>query len=154
MSSEGRPVTPTGLHDQVRAASVAAGAATHLAESRHAELRRLSEQARCRREQLQEARIRLRAQLALRRSLINTPDRRAAAAILEAAVQVVGVTLPELWMDYFALGGDASVSRLAGIIAGEVAVSRGDHDRLAVVLNERLEQAGWGRPLSFWDGSR
>jgi hypothetical protein len=62
--------------------------------------------------------------------------------------------LQELWLEYFALGGNATMTRLGEMLAGQVPLCRADHDRMAVVLNERLDQAGWGRLLAYWDGSR
>lgn len=124
------------------------------ARRRHEELIEVSAQARRRRQQVQRDRERIRAQMALRRSFVVTADRRAAAAILEAAFRVTGLALEELWLDYFALGGDVAPSRLEEMMAGEAVLSRADHDRLAVALNERLAHAGWGRPLAYWDGSR
>lgn len=154
MTSAGSSVRAIELRDQIEARRLETQAAIDRAQRRHAELRQLSDQARQRRRQLLADRERVRAQLALRRSLLVTPDRRAAAAILEAAFQVTGMHLRELWLEYFALGGDATVSRLAEMLAGEAILGRGDHDRLSVVLNERLAQSGWGRLLAYWDGSR
>lgn len=123
------------------------------ATRRKAELIALSSQSRRRREQLRQDRERLRVQIDLRRTLLNSADKRAAAAILEAAVGVAGMSVRELWLEYFALGGDASIGHLAKMLTGEAPLHRGDHDRLAVALNERLAQNGWGRPLAYWDGS-
>ena len=154
MTPAGLPVPEAPLRNEFRARRVATDAAILRASRRHAELRVLAEQARVRSEQLRGERERLRAQMAIRRSLLNTPDRRAAAAILEAAVEVTGMHVGEVWLEYFALGGDADVARLGRMLAGDLALTRGDHDRLTVVLNERLAQTGWGRPLAYWDGSR
>ncbi len=79
---------------------------------------------------------------------------RAAAAIREAAVRVCGISLEELWLDYFALGGDATPSQVREFLAGSAPLEQADHDRLVVVLNERLAASGQGRPLAFWVGSR
>lgn len=136
------------------ARALEAQAAMQEAQRRNEELRRVSAETRRRREQLWNDRAQIRAQLALRRSLINTPDRRAAGAILDAAVSVAGMSLHELWLEYFALGGDATSTQIQEMLAGRVLLTRTDHDRLAVVLNERLSREGWGRPLAYWDGSR
>jgi hypothetical protein len=92
--------------------------------------------------------------MALRRLLVSRNGGRAAAAILQAGVQVAELSPEELWLDYFALGGDATLSEVNAMVAGETPLSRLDHDRLAVVINERLQQVGFGRPLAYWDGSR
>jgi hypothetical protein len=107
-----------------------------------------------RRAQLRAERARLRTEMALRRLLISSSSQRAAAAILEAAVEVAGFGAEELWLEYFALGGDASPSELAAMLSGRAPLHHLDHDRVAVVLNERLHQAGLGQPLAYWDGSR
>lgn len=132
--------------DRLRALSVQAS-------RRQRELIEMTARARQRREQMRADRDRIRAQMALRFQAV-TADRRAASAILEAAWKVTGIPLEDLWVDYFALGGYASLSRVGQMLAGDVPLTRSEHDRLAVALNERLAQEGWGSPLSYWDGTR
>ncbi len=118
------------------------------------ELSRTWAEARVRRSQLRRQRIQLRAQMQLRRASAPDFDRRAAAAILEAALSVSGLTVSQLWLDYVALGGSATRAELAAMVAGAGPIDRLDHDRIVSALNERLDDGGFGRPLAYWDGSR
>jgi hypothetical protein len=86
--------------------------------------------------------------------VVDVSQRRAAAALLEAAFRFSGATMDELWVDYVSLGGDASRDEIGSLLAGAAPLRPADHDRLAVALNERLDDAGLGRPLAYWDGSR
>lgn len=126
------------------------------AETRHLHLQmiEMSAAARRRRSAVRAAREKVKAQMAFRRDPLLTDDRRARAAVLEAAFHVTGISAEELWLDYLGLGGDVSQARLREILAGEAPLPRRDHDRLAVALNERLAQAGWSHPLAYWDGTR
>ena len=99
-------------------------------------------------------RVALAADIRRRRSSLETPSIRAAVAILEAARTVAAVDLQELWVDYFALGGDATSEELGDMLVGNRPMFRLDHDRVAVALNERFHDQGLGRPLAYWDGSR
>ena len=121
---------------------------------RYAELGVQSARARARREGLRAERARLRADLDARRADLVTAGGVAAAAIIEAAFNVTGCSLEDLWVDYFALGGDSPRSRLAELLFGKAPLRRGDHDRIVQALNERMADSGMGRPLAYWDGSR
>ncbi len=107
-----------------------------------------------RRQEIREQRSRLDVDITSRRAALHSADAVAAAAILDSAVKVTGIDPEQLWIDYVALGGDASPDRLRAMLAGEAPLVRLDHDRLVLALNERLADAGHQRLLSFWDGSR
>lgn len=107
-----------------------------------------------RRREIRAQRVRLNADMASRRSSLVSAEAVAAAAILDSALQVIGIGLPQLWLDYVSLGGSASPTQLRAILSGEVPLLRLDHDRLALALNERLDDAGHGHPLAYWDGTR
>jgi hypothetical protein len=113
----------------------------------------LRAQATSRRDELRRARADVRDDLLSRRSSLQTETARAAAAMLDAAAKVSGMERDDLWLQYFALGGDASPEELEGMLSGERPLYRLDHDRLVVALNERFQDHGRGRPLAFWDGS-
>ena len=121
---------------------------------RHRELLEESAQARSRRDELRMERLALRSQIEQRRDGSRTLQGRAASALLEAAMGVLGATVQDVWVDYFAVGGNASREEVAAMLAGGRPLDRLDHDRLALVLNERMADAGFGRPLAYWDGSR
>jgi hypothetical protein len=118
------------------------------------EMRVLRSRTRIRRDQLREERARLREDMQMRRSVLQTKAARAAAAVLDAASHVSGMEGDELWLQYFALGGEASPDELEQILSGALPLRRLDHDRLAVAINERFQEQGAGRLLAYWDGSR
>ena len=122
--------------------------------TRNRELLEASAQARSRRDRQRLERLNLRTEIEHRRASPRNAQGRAASALLEAAMGVLGATIDEVWVDYFALGGSASRVELAAMLAGGRPLGRLDHDRLALVLNERMADAGLGQPLAYWDGSR
>ena len=124
------------------------------ARRRRAEIAEDLVRTRNRRIEIQLNRAALAADIRRRRSLLETPNIRAAVAILEAARSVAAVEHDDLWVDYFALGGDATSEELRDMLAGNRPMFRLDHDRIAVALNERFNDQGMGRPLAYWDGTR
>lgn len=123
-------------------------------QRRSVELTEVWARARVRRAQLRRERIKLSGDMQLRRAATGRSEGRAAAAILEAALTVSRVSLPQLWLDFVALGGTATCGELGQMIGGTKPLSRIDHDRIALALNERMEDAGLGRPVAYWDGRR
>lgn len=124
------------------------------AKAQRASVNKRLAQVRSRHQELQRRRVELREQVEARRATLHTPKSRAAAAILDAARTVMDVGIDELWLDYFALGGNATPDEVAGMLAGLKPILRLEHDRLVVAMNERFSEAGMGRPLCYWDGSR
>ena len=55
----------------------------------------------------------------------------------------------ELWLDYVALGGNATPAELDDYIHGSVTPSRLDHNVLAQALNERLHDLGYNWPVPY-----
>jgi hypothetical protein len=76
------------------------------------------------------------------------------AARLEQARAFLELPLDQLWLDYVAIGGNADLDQLELMLDGTLAMSRRDHDRVGVVVNERFAAAGFGHPLSYWDAPR
>jgi hypothetical protein len=50
------------------------------------------------------------------------------------------LTVPELWLRYFALGGDASELEVDAYLNGALALPAFQHDMLAHAINERLDE--------------
>lgn len=121
---------------------------------RSGELAQVWAEARIRRSQIQRDRARLHAQMQLRRMSRPGSHSRAAAAMLEAALNVSGLSIGQLWLDYVSLGGTSSQDELGAIVDGTTNMGRIEHDFIALALNERLEDGGHGRPVAYWDGSR
>jgi hypothetical protein len=59
---------------------------------------------------------------------------------LRDAYAHTGLTLEQLWIRYFALGGTADLVELDACIAGLVPVAPDQHDLLAHAINERLDE--------------
>jgi hypothetical protein len=61
-------------------------------------------------------------------------------SLLRAAVEHANLSLEQLWMRYFALGGDADVVDVEAHLAGLLALPIPQQDMLAHAVNERLEE--------------
>jgi hypothetical protein len=70
-------------------------------------------------------------------------------AVLDNARHLADCSVPELWWDYFALGGNGTEPELEDMLAGLAPLEPGDHARLAVALNERFVAIGLGRPIDL-----
>lgn len=71
-------------------------------------------------------------------------------ALLETARQQAGLSVLELWLAYFALGGLAMLGDLEAILAGRTRVERHDHDLLALALNERFLDMDLDHPVPYF----
>ena len=56
------------------------------------------------------------------------------------AVESCGLSVSELWLRYFALGGDAGEMELDAYLNGAIAFPPLQHDLLAHAINERLDE--------------
>lgn len=68
----------------------------------------------------------------------TTTDR----STLGAAYRMAAVTLPTLWLRYLAIGGNADRIDVDGYVHGLTFLPLGEHDILAQVLNEALDERG------------
>lgn len=57
-----------------------------------------------------------------------------------AAVRATGLSLEELWLRYFGLGGDAGKIEIDAYLSGLAPLSSLQHDLLAHAINERLDE--------------
>jgi len=71
--------------------------------------------------------------------------------VLEQARQEVGLSVSELWVRYFALGGMAAPFEVEAILFGALIASPRDRDLLAVALNERFSELGGDHPIPYSD---
>lgn len=74
---------------------------------------------------------------------------RAPVLVLEAARQQAGLSVLELWLAYFALGGMATVPEVEAILAGMERPGIRDHDLLALALNERFSEMDLDHPVQY-----
>lgn len=74
--------------------------------------------------------------------------------ILERARRDVGMSMDDLWMRYFALGGMSTALEIEAYLLGALLAPNHDHDVLAVALNERFSELGGDHPVPYsGDGS-
>jgi hypothetical protein len=69
---------------------------------------------------------------------------------LQAARHDLGVSVIELWTDYFALGGNLQPIDIDAYLAGITDVSDIDHDLITHALNERHLEQGGDHPLAYF----
>lgn len=119
------------------------------ATARSDELLRAWAAARIRRNQLGTQRAVLRTQMNQRRGPATL--QRAPLELLERARILAGLSLRELWIGYVALGGNASLEKLAAILDSQRPMTALDHDVLVMALNDRFADDGFGHPLDYWD---
>jgi hypothetical protein len=83
------------------------------------------------------------------------------------AYEAAQLTVGELWLRYFALGGEASEMEVDAYLNGAIALPSFQHDMLAHAINERLDEIAPPRapysedflPVEYvedyvWDGER
>ena len=59
---------------------------------------------------------------------------------LEKAFRHAALTVQELWLRYFALGGDAGPTEVDAYLQGLMYFSHVEHNVLALAVNERLNE--------------
>lgn len=69
--------------------------------------------------------------------------------MLERARHDLGVSVGDLWCDYFALGGTGTPIEVDAFLNGALVAPVADRDLLAVALNERIAKAGGDHPLAY-----
>jgi len=68
---------------------------------------------------------------------------------LDNARQFADVTVDELWLRYFALGGTATYADLGALLRGEHEFNVGQHDVLVHALNERFVELEMDRRVPY-----
>jgi hypothetical protein len=64
---------------------------------------------------------------------------------------MVGISVADLWWEYFVRGGTAAYEELAAMLMGVEPMSTGDHDLSATILNEWFNMRGMGAPIATSD---
>ena len=67
----------------------------------------------------------------------------------EAARQHLGLSYLDLWIDYFALGGNLNAGQLSDYLRGERDVTDIDHNVIVLALNEFFLDRGDNHPLAY-----
>ena len=71
--------------------------------------------------------------------------------VLEQARRETGLSVPELWYRYFALGGMRSALDVEAYLYGALIADAYERDLLAVALNERFAELGGDHPVPYSD---
>lgn len=75
-------------------------------------------------------------------------------SLLQAAVARAGLTLEQLWLRYFALGGTAGVVDIEAYLEQLLPLPPLDRDMLAIVVNERLDELSWPHRVPYANSVR
>jgi hypothetical protein len=70
---------------------------------------------------------------------------------LEAARNMLGLPLAQLWLDYIGLGGNLPPTVIGAALSGRVGLGDYDHDMLVQALNERFIDRAQNHPLAYAD---
>jgi hypothetical protein len=69
--------------------------------------------------------------------------------VLEQARREVGLSVADLWMRYFTLGGMSTALEVEAILYGALIAGAHDRDVIAVALNERFAELGGDHPVPY-----
>ena len=69
--------------------------------------------------------------------------------VLERARRDTGMSMVDLWLRYFALGGVRTPIEIDAVLNGALVADATDRDRLAVALNERFAELGGDHPVPY-----
>lgn len=70
-------------------------------------------------------------------------------ASLDVARLQLGMSMMDLWVEYFALGGNLDAHSLGGYLRGERDVTNAQHDMIAHALNETFQDRGLDSPIAY-----
>jgi hypothetical protein len=69
--------------------------------------------------------------------------------VLEQGRRDAGLSIAELWLRYFALGGMSTALEVEAVLYGALVATVHDRDVLAVALNERFSELGRDHPIPY-----
>lgn len=69
--------------------------------------------------------------------------------ILEQARRDLGLSVDDLWLRYFALGGMNAALEIEAILFGALVSDDHNRDIIAVALNERFSELGGDHPVRY-----
>ena len=70
---------------------------------------------------------------------------------LEAARDMLGLTVAELWLAYFGLGGKLWPAAISAALSGDQELGNHDHDLLVQALNDHFIEHDEDHPLAYAD---
>jgi hypothetical protein len=68
---------------------------------------------------------------------------------LEDARRKLGLSIMEVWVDYFALGGILNATQLDRYLSGDGEIGNADRNVLVHALNEVFHDRGHNHPLAY-----
>ena len=68
---------------------------------------------------------------------------------LGAALSQLGLSARDLWIGYFAIGGNASLAEVKGWLDGTAEPDDMDHDLIAHAMNEEFADRDLNHPLGY-----
>jgi hypothetical protein len=73
------------------------------------------------------------------------------AATLQTGRNLLGLSYTQLWVDYYALGGNHGLGDFEAWLTGGTALSSTNYDMVAVALNERFMDRNSDHPIPYSD---
>ncbi len=68
---------------------------------------------------------------------------------LEQARRELNMSLSDIWLRYFAVGGMSTELEIEAVLYGALLASEADRDLLSVALNERFSELGGDHPMPY-----
>lgn len=68
---------------------------------------------------------------------------------LEEARRKLNLSVSDIWLRYFAVGGMSTELEIEAVLYGALLVSEADRDLLSVALNERFSELGGDHPMPY-----
>ena len=75
------------------------------------------------------------------------------ADALDIARRDAHLSQVQLWLRYFEVGGMATAIEIEAIVHGALLATDADHDRIALVLNERFSETGSSQTVPYAEDS-
>jgi hypothetical protein len=69
--------------------------------------------------------------------------------MISRARQELAMTVPEVWLAYIGVGGDATLALLRTWVAGKSAIPDRDYDFIVQGLNDRFVDRGQNHPVPY-----
>ncbi len=71
---------------------------------------------------------------------------------IESGRRHLGMSTRDVWIGYFAVGGNGSQADVRGWLSSAVGLPAREHDMLAQAVNDRFTEIGLNHPVRYSDG--
>ena len=68
---------------------------------------------------------------------------------LEEARRKLNLSVSDIWLRYFAVGGMSTELEIEAVLYGALLASEADRDLLSIALNERFSELGGDHPMPY-----